>query len=324
MRVRPTAGGMLFPHAPSKETSGTCRPFQGTVPTYHGGAPVISERRDESDHFGNAGARNDEPAVHERDQQTVDLSDSLGHRRCFFLVLTRGFADFGEAARALHATVLLHQRRDRVEQLRFLIRLAQVVVDAQLDSAGTMLLAHARRDHDDRHIGEARIVAHVTGHFVTIHARHLDVEQDDVGDVVLQEADGVETVARGDDAHAVAFEQTLRDATDGDRVVHHHDERPAVSPSRAEPVAARPRLLGTDEAPMSRMTTMRPSPRIVAPEMPRMDETCGPTLFTTISRLPTSSSAMRPVECSPARTSTTGMVTSCSGSGEGSRPTNVA
>ena len=66
---------------------------------------------------------------------------------------------------------------------------------------------------------------------------------------------------------------------------------------------------------------MRPSPRIVAPEMPRMPEICGPTGLTTISRLPISSSATRPVECSPARTSTTGIVTSCSGSGEASMPT---
>ena len=38
------------------------------------------------------------------------------------------------------------------------------------------------------------------------------------------------------------------------------------------------------------MMTMRPSPRIVAPAMPRMAAICGPTDFTTISRLPTSSS----------------------------------
>ncbi len=61
---------------------------------------------------------------------------------------------------------------------------------------------------------------------------------------------------------------------------------------------------------MSRMMTMRPSPRMVAPEIPRMAEICGPTDFTTISRLPMSSSVMSAVECSPARTSTTGMVTS--------------
>jgi len=33
---------MFWPQAPSKDTSGTCRPFHGTVPMYQGGAPVIS------------------------------------------------------------------------------------------------------------------------------------------------------------------------------------------------------------------------------------------------------------------------------------------
>ena len=37
------AGGMLFPHAPSKETSGIALPLHGTVPIYQGGAPVISD-----------------------------------------------------------------------------------------------------------------------------------------------------------------------------------------------------------------------------------------------------------------------------------------
>ena len=42
-----------------------------------------------------------------------------------------------------------------------------------------------------------------------------------------------------------------------------------------------------------------------------------PTDLTTISRLPTSSSATRAVECSPARTRITGTSTSCSGSSAG-------
>ncbi len=41
---------------------------------------------------------------------------------------------------------------------------------------------------------------------------------------------------------------------------------------------------------------MRPSPRMVAPETPRIAEICGPTLLTTISRLPISSSVTSPVE----------------------------
>ncbi len=87
---------------------------------------------------------------------------------------------------------------------------------------------------------------------------------------------------------------------------------------------ARPRQPARTSAPMSRITTMRPSPRMVAPDTPRMPAICGPTGFTTISRVPIISSATTPVESSPARTSTTGNVGSSSGSGPGSRPTKFA
>src|SRR5204862_7118078 len=45
MRVRPLAGGIIWPQAPSKDTGGTALPFQGTVPLYHGAPPVIYLRR---------------------------------------------------------------------------------------------------------------------------------------------------------------------------------------------------------------------------------------------------------------------------------------
>src|SRR4051812_44934275 len=89
-------------------------------------------------------------------------------------------------AASLLAATAFNQRCDCIEQLRFLIRLTQVVIDTELDRAGAMLLAHARRDHDYRHIFEARIVPYVSSDLVPIHARHFDVEQDDVGDVVLE------------------------------------------------------------------------------------------------------------------------------------------
>src|ERR1044071_2683746 len=56
MRVRPDAGGMLLPHAPSNDTSGICRPFQGTTPTYQGGAPID-----------------------DGDEQAVNLGNAFGH-----------------------------------------------------------------------------------------------------------------------------------------------------------------------------------------------------------------------------------------------------
>ena len=139
---------------------------------------------------------------------------------------------------------------------------------------------------------EARVVAHVRGHLVAVHARHLDVEQDHVGHVLLQQRHRLDAVPRRQHAHAVALEQALRHAAHGDRVVDHQREDAVVAASRAarcRPSA--PRHSERTSAPMSRMTTMRPSPRMVAPEMPRMAAICGPTGLTTISRLPTSSSA---------------------------------
>ena len=42
MRVRPPMTGMRLPQAPSKDTTGTPRPFQAWMPRYQGGAPGIS------------------------------------------------------------------------------------------------------------------------------------------------------------------------------------------------------------------------------------------------------------------------------------------
>src|SRR5215469_12957411 len=115
----------------------------------------------------------------------------------------------------------LYQWRDRIQELRLLVGLAQVVVDTELDGARAMLLAHTRGDHDDRHVLQAWVVAHVGGNLVAVHARHLDVEQDDVGHVVLQQRHRVHAVARGEHAHAIALEQPLRHAAHGDGIVDH-------------------------------------------------------------------------------------------------------
>ena len=42
MRVRPLAGGIPWPQAPSNDTSGTALPFQGTVPWNGKAVPLVS------------------------------------------------------------------------------------------------------------------------------------------------------------------------------------------------------------------------------------------------------------------------------------------
>ncbi|MNF87960.1 hypothetical protein D3C84_704390 [compost metagenome] len=56
----------------------------------------------------------------------------------------------------------------------------------------------------------------------------------------------------------------------------------------------------------SRITTTRPSPRMVAPEMPWTPANCAPRLFTTISREPTRASTCTATACSLERTRITG------------------
>ena len=78
------------------------------------------------------------------------------------------------------------------QQVGFLVGLAEVAFDADFKRALTMFFAGARGDHDDRHVLEARVVAHVRGELVAVHARHLDVEQHQVRHFFLQLLDRVE------------------------------------------------------------------------------------------------------------------------------------
>src|SRR5579872_6058024 len=81
----------------------------------------------------------------------------------------------------------IDERLDGIEQLAFLIRLAEVVIDAQLNGARAMFLADPRGDHHDRNLLEARIAAHMRRHFVAVHALHFYIEQNDVRQIFLQQ-----------------------------------------------------------------------------------------------------------------------------------------
>src|SRR5580658_1078750 len=96
-------------------------------------------------------------------------------------------------ALARDCAAAVDQRLDGVEQLAFLIWLAEVIIDAELDGARPMFFTDPRGDHDDRNVLEARIVAHVGGDLVAVHARHFDVEQDDIGLVLLQQRHRIHT-----------------------------------------------------------------------------------------------------------------------------------
>src|SRR5271157_3678524 len=128
-----------------------------------------------------------------------------------------------------HGAAAIDQRLDGVEQLAFLVRLAKVVIDPELDGARPMFFTHSRGDHHDWDLLEARIVAHVGRDFVAVHARHFDVEQDDVRQVLLQQRHRIHTVFGGQYPHAVALQQALGHTSHGYRVVHDQSESAPIT-----------------------------------------------------------------------------------------------
>src|SRR4029077_7693020 len=65
------------------------------------------------------------------------------------------------------------ERSDLLQQLGFLVGLAEELGDAERGGLAAMLLGRARRDHDDRDVLGARIAAHVSREVEAVHARHL-------------------------------------------------------------------------------------------------------------------------------------------------------
>ncbi len=99
-----------------------------------------------------------------------------------------------------------------------------------------MFIADTRSHHDDRHVGELFIIAHVRGKFITVHPRHFDIEDNDVGPILAQDADRIEAVFRRQHTHAIALEETLGNASHRDRVVNDQGNRPFVCCRRRCPL----------------------------------------------------------------------------------------
>src|SRR5271163_5074196 len=72
------------------------------------------------------------------------------------------------------------ERLDGVEQLAFLVRLAEIVIDTELNGSCPVLFTDARGDHHDRNLFQPWIVAHMSGDLIAVHARHFDVQQYDI------------------------------------------------------------------------------------------------------------------------------------------------
>ncbi len=90
-----------------------------------------------------------------------------------------------------------------------------------------MLLGGSRGNHDDRNVREMDVGLDCLGELESIHARHLDVEQNEVGYSLSDQLQRVEPVLRSHDVVAFACHQSARDLAHRQRIVDdHHQRRP--------------------------------------------------------------------------------------------------
>src|SRR5476651_1380663 len=171
---------LASPHTASKLISGNCRSRHVTCRRYHGGASLAGSPRWKS------------------------ISSAMAT-----LGSTRWRSARGRSRPVSWlvrwSSMGLAPISDAFQQHRLLIRLAEVVVDANGHGAVAVFLAGARGDHDDRQAHQPWIVAHLNRHFEAVHARHFDVEQHQVRGVFLEQRDGVDAVFGGEHVHAVAL-----------------------------------------------------------------------------------------------------------------------
>ena len=72
---------------------------------------------------------------------------------------------------------------------------------------------------------EARVGAHMFKQLVTVHARHLDVQQHQIWHAVMQLFDGVQAVLGRHDLDGMVTQHARSHFAHGDGVVHHHNQR---------------------------------------------------------------------------------------------------
>ena len=70
---------------------------------------------------------------------------------------------------------------DQPQQFLFLIRFAEEMIDADFERIVAVFFRRARGNHDDRDVADPFVGADVARQVETVHARHLDVDEHDIG-----------------------------------------------------------------------------------------------------------------------------------------------
>jgi len=115
------------------------------------------------------------------------------------------------------------QRLHARQQLGLVDGLAQEVVGARVDALHALLDGIERRHHDDREHRGGDVRADLPAHVVAGHAGHHDVEQHEVGLILLHRRQGLRPARRGDHGVALYRQQVGEQLHVDGRVVDHQD-----------------------------------------------------------------------------------------------------
>ena len=176
--------------------------------------------------------------------QALELGHLLGH------ALLQCTAQLGQL---IPQALDPQQRADTGEQLGLMDGLGQEVVGPGVEAFHALLAGIERGHHHDRQHGGGRVLADRATHVVAAHARHHDVEQDEVRRVALDHAERLGAGGGGERGVAARGEDVGQQLDVAGRVVDDEDARrvvhaPLARRSSASRTAARKgrTLMGLD------------------------------------------------------------------------------
>ncbi len=117
------------------------------------------------------------------------------------------------------------QRTDARDQRDLVDRLGEEIVGAGFQPAHAVRRLVERGDHDDRQVRGRELALQPAADLEAVHARHHDVEQDDVAQPLLADRDRVRAVGRGEDVEIFRGEARLEQLDVGKDVVDDEDAR---------------------------------------------------------------------------------------------------
>ena len=114
---------------------------------------------------------------------------------------------------------------DPCEERDIVDRLGEKIVRARFQTADPVLALVQRRDHDHGNMAGVPVGLEPGTGFIPIHARHHDVEQDQIGLLGAGDLDGLETIVGGANVEILGLEPGFQQPNIGRLIINDEDSR---------------------------------------------------------------------------------------------------